>query len=93
MKISIPDSLFVRLFLLLFVILTLSYFAGREVFISLGLEHPVSATANQQHPFRLVSLFIRLTAVGITAWIAAIWLSKPIKRLALAADELGKELE
>lgn len=92
MKIAIPDSLFVRLFLLLFIILTLSYFAGREVFISLGLEHPVSATANQQHPFRLVSLLIRLTAVAITAWIAAIWLSKPIKRLALAADELGKNL-
>jgi len=92
MKISIPDSLFVRLFFLLFVILSLSYFAGREIFISLGLEHPVSATANQQHPFRLVSLLARLTAVAITAWIAAIWLSKPIKRMALAADELGKNL-
>lgn len=92
MKISIPDSLFVRLFLLLFVILTLSYFAGREVFISLGLEHPVSATANQQHQFRLNSLLIRMAAVAITAWIAALWLSKPIKRLALAADELGKNL-
>ena len=92
MKISIPDSLFVRLFILLFVILSLSYFAGREIFISLGLDHPVSATANQQHPFRLVSIFIRLTAVALTAWVAAIWLSKPIKRMALAADELGKNL-
>lgn len=92
MKISIPDSLFVRLFILLFVILSLSYFAGREIFISLGLDHPVSVTANQQHPFRLVSILIRLTAVALTAWVAAIWLSKPIKRMALAADELGKNL-
>lgn len=91
MKISIPDSLFVRLFILLFIILTFSYFAGREIFISLGLEHPASSVANQ-NPFRLTSLLIRMVAVGMTAWVAAIWLSKPIKRLALAADELGKNL-
>lgn len=91
MKISIPDSLFVRLFILLFVILTFSYFAGREIFISLGLEHPVSPVAGQ-NPFRLNSLLIRLIAVAITAWVAALWLSKPIKRLAAAAEELGKNL-
>ena len=92
MKISIPDSLFVRLFLLLFVILTLSYFAGREIFISLGLEHPASTAVSQQHPFRLANLLIRLAAVAMTAWVAAIWLSKPIKRMALAAEELGRNL-
>jgi len=92
MKLYIPDSLFVRLFFLLFVILTLSYFAGREIFIGLGLEQNVPAAAGQQHPFRLVGLLARLTAVGLTAWVAAIWLSKPIKRMALAADKLGKNL-
>ena len=91
MKINIPNSLFVRLFLLLFIILTFSYFAGREIFISLGLDHPVTSAASQ-NPFRLTSLLIRLIAVSITAWVAALWLSKPIKRLALAADELGKNL-
>jgi protein-histidine pros-kinase len=91
MKTVIPDSLFVRLYILLFVILTFSYFAGREIFISLGLEHPVSSVAGQ-NPFRLTSLLIRLVAVAITAWVAATWLSKPIKRLALAAEELGKNL-
>lgn len=92
MKISIPDSLFVRLYLLLFVILTLSYLAGREIFIRLGLDHPVSSIINHPNPFKLASLVIRLIAVALTAWVAAIWLSKPIKRLALAAEELGKNL-
>lgn len=91
MKTVIPDSLFVRLYILLFVILTFSYFAGREIFISLGLEHPVS-TVTGPNPFRVTSLLIRLVAVAIAAWVAAIWLSKPIKRLALAAEELGKNL-
>jgi protein-histidine pros-kinase len=90
MKISIPDSLFIRLFLLLFGILSFSFFAGREIFISLGLEHPIPSP--QYHPFRLDSFIIRLAAVAFTAWIAARWLSNPIKRLARAADELGKDL-
>jgi signal transduction histidine kinase len=91
MKIHLPNSLFVRLFLLLFFILTFSYFAGREIFISLGLEPPMMTLSNQ-NPFRLHTTLIRLIAVGFTAWVAAHWLSKPIKRLAQAADELGKNL-
>ena len=91
MKFHIPNSLFVRLFILLFFILSLSYFAGREIFISLGLDHPVASTAGP-HPFRLTSVIIRMIAVGITAWVAALWLSKPIKRFAAAAEELGKNL-
>ncbi len=90
MKISIHDSLFVRLFLLLFVILSVSYFAGREIFSSLGLEQAV--TLPKQHPFRLYSFIIRLAAVALTSWIAARWLTYPIKRLAKAAEELGKNL-
>jgi protein-histidine pros-kinase len=91
MKINIPNSLFFRLFLLLFIILTFSYFTGREIFIHLGLDHPV-ASISSQNPFRLTSLLIRLIAVSITAWIAALWLSKPINRLAQAAEELGRNL-
>jgi signal transduction histidine kinase len=90
MKISIPNSLFVRLFLLLFIILSVSYFAGREIFVSLGLEQAVSSPSH--HPFRLDSFIIRLAAVAFTSWIAARWLTYPIKRLANAADELGKNL-
>jgi signal transduction histidine kinase len=90
MKISIPDSLFIRLFLLLFGILSVSFFAGREIFISLGFEHPVAAP--QHHPFRLDGFIIRLAAVALTAWIAASWLSNPIKRMANAAEKLGNDL-
>lgn len=90
MKFSMPDSLFVRLFLLLFVILSISYFAGREILVSLGIEQPVSYP--QHHPFRLYSFIVRLTAVALTSWIAARWLTYPIKRLANAAEELGKNL-
>jgi len=90
MKIVIPDTLFVRLFLLLFAILSVSFFAGREIFIIFGLEH--AAPSVQYHPFRLDTLLIRLGAVALTAWVAARWLSNPIKRMANAAEELGKNL-
>jgi signal transduction histidine kinase len=90
-KSVIPDSLFVRLFLLLFVILSVSIFAGREIFIMLGLEHGVPSA--HRDPLRLyVILAIRLGAVALTAWVAARWLSYPIKRMANAAEELGKNL-
>ena len=90
MKISVPDSLFVRLFLLLFLILSISHFAGREIFLNFGLEHPVSTAHPQHNPFRIVNLLVRLAAVALAAWVAAHWLSNPIKRMAQAADELGK---
>ena len=92
MKTFIPDSLFVRLFLLLFIILSISHFAGREVFLNFGSQHSASAIHPQYHPFRIVNLLIRLAAVALTAWVAARWLSNPIKRMARAADELGKNL-
>ena len=90
MKILFHDSLFIRLFLLLFAILSVSYFAGREIFASLGLEQAVSPP--KQHPFRLYSFIIRLAAVAFASWIAARWLTYPIKRLASAAEQLGKNL-
>ncbi len=90
MKISVPDSLFVRLFLLLFVILSLSNFAGREIFLHLGLDNPNPGIRPPQHG--LVSFIARLVAIALTAWIGARWLSNPIKHMARAADELGKNL-
>lgn len=92
MKFSIPNSLFVRLFLLLFATLSISFFVSREIFILLGLQQAPSAAVNTQNPFLLNEMLIRMAAVGLTAWVAAIWLSKPIKRLAQAAEELGKNL-
>lgn len=90
MKIVIPDTLFVRLFLLLFVILSVSFFAGREIIYFLGLAYPPSSVHN--NTFRFDILLTRLAAVGVTAWVAARWLSNPIKRLAAAAEQLGKNL-
>ena len=90
MKIIIPDTLFVRLFLLLFVILSVSFFAGREIIYFLGLAYPPSSVHN--NTFRFDILLIRLSAVAVTAWVAARWLSNPIKRLAAAAERLGKNL-
>lgn len=91
MKIPIPDTLIVRLFLLLFIILSLSNFAGRELFLYLGLAHPAPYIRPQQHG--LVSFLARLVAIALTAWVGARWLSNPIKRLAHAADQLGKNLD
>ncbi len=91
MKIVIPDTLFVRLFLLLFVILSVSFFAGREIIYFFGLEYP-SASSPHHGVFRLDILLIRLAAVGLTAWVAARWLSNPIKRMATAAEQLGNNL-
>ncbi|KXS32606.1 MAG: Sensor histidine kinase [Candidatus Gallionella acididurans] len=90
MKFPVPDSLFVRLFLLLFFVLSLSNFAGREIFLYLGLEHPVPGIRPQHHG--LVSFIARLVAIALTAWVGARWLSNPIKHMARAADELGKNL-
>ena len=88
MKFPIHDSLFVRLFLLLFIMLSVSYFAGREILAGLGFEQPVPPPP--PHPFRLAGFALRLAAVAVTSWIAARWLTYPIKRLANAADVLGK---
>jgi signal transduction histidine kinase len=90
MKISFPNSLFARLFLLLFVILSISYFAGREILVSLGFDR--LPLPQPHHPFRLLVFMIRLTAVALTSWIAARWLAYPIRHLANAAEELGKNL-
>lgn len=90
MKFPIPDSLFIRLFLLLFCILSLSFPASREIFLNLGWGQTIPS--HQHDSFSLNAFIVRFVAVALTAWVAARWLSNPIKRLARAADELGKDL-
>ena len=98
MRIPVPNSLFIRLFLLLFFILSLTHFAGREIFHYLGLEQAAPETRlqllqNPQHrSFGLWSFLARLAAIALAALVAARWLSNPIKRMAQAADQLGKNL-
>jgi len=91
MKTLIRDTLFLRLFLLMFFALTLSHFIGRELFSSIGAGHQVPD--NHQHPFWTVGFLVRLGAIALTAWIAARWLAKPIQRMAQSAYELGKNLD
>lgn len=90
MKIPIKDTVFVRLFLLLFVVLYLSSFATRRLLDSLGF---VPAAPAPHDPFTLRIFLFRITSAALTAWVAARWLSDPIKRMAVAAVELGKNLD
>lgn len=87
MKSPIPDTIFVRLFLLMFVTLTLSFLVGREVITGFGLDSP-----GMSHPFTLKGLIFRMTGLALAAWVAARWMSKPIQRMAHAAYELGGNL-
>lgn len=41
----------------------------------------------------LLDIGVRLSALMLAAWVGARWLSKPIDRLALAARELGKNID
>lgn len=44
-------------------------------------------------PGLLLDISVRLSALMVAAWVGARWLSKPIDRLALAARELGKNID
>ena len=94
MKKSIPDTLFLRLFILLFVTLALSHFIGIAVFSNLDHARTIGPDHLQpHHPFRFFGFIMRLSGIALTAWIAARWLSRPIKRMAQAASELGENLD
>ncbi|MGO8755524.1 MAG: ATP-binding protein [Gallionellaceae bacterium] len=93
MKQLIPDTLFSRLFLLLFATLTLSHFIGMAVFFNFGHVHQIQQPHPQSHEFRIIEFLVRLSGIALTAWIAARWLSRPIKSMAQATGELGKNLD
>lgn len=93
MRKLIPDTIFSRLFLLLFVTLTASFFVGREVFLGFEHFHAGEPTNLPAHPFRPWVFLMRLSGIALTAWIAARWLSRPINQMAQAAKELGESLE
>lgn len=93
MRKLIPDTIFSRLFLLLFVTLTVSFFVGREIFLGFEHFHAAEPAHLQPHPFRLWAFIMRLFGITLTAWIAAGWLSRPINQMAQAAKELGESLE
>lgn len=86
MKNPIKDTVFVRLFLLLFFVLYISSYVSREIVDNLGL----AAAKTPYDPFSLRIFIFRIISAALTAWVAASWLSKPIKRMTMAAAELGK---
>lgn len=159
MRRLIPDTLFIRLFLLLLVTLTASHFLGMAVVFNLELSEPPplppapAQPAPQPHlpplpewlsrppppadfpppkdnfgwrvpgleptpapppqptveqasgdvmgtglslPYRphggWINAAMRLVALGLTAWIGARWLSRPIIRIARAAEHFGDSL-
>lgn len=44
------------------------------------------------HPGMLLDIGVRLGALMLAAWIGARWLSQPMRRLARAASELGRDI-
>lgn len=44
------------------------------------------------HPGLLLDIGVRLAALMLAAWIGARWLSQPMRRLASAASELGRDI-
>ena len=88
-----PDTIFSRLFLLLFITLTASFLIGREVFLGYEHFHGGDTEHLQHHTFRPWAFAMRLIGIALTAWIAARWLSRPINQMAQAAKELGERLE
>lgn len=93
MKKLIPDTLFIRLFILLFIVLTFSYFIGTAVFSYIENAHLTNQNHEQfRQSFKNFWVILRLLGALLTAWIAASWLSAPIKRMAQAARELGNNL-
>ncbi len=98
---SLPDTLFGRLALLLLVFVMASHVLALTVMFEL-LPHPPGPRGPPQGlppgppPFMplglLLDIGVRLAALTVAAWIAATWLSRPIKQLAAAALELGRSL-
>jgi signal transduction histidine kinase len=89
----IPDTIFLRLFLLLFVTLSVSHFVGMEVFSTFWrTDLPDPARAHQHH-FEPLRFILRLLGITLAAWVGAKWLSRPIGEMAKAARKLGENLE
>ena len=75
MKKLIPDTIFSRLFLLLFVTLTVSFFVGGGMFSSFWSFSTVDHNHRSSQPFGIKALILRFFGTAIAAWIAARWLS------------------
>lgn len=93
----LPNTLFGRLALLLFVAVLASHVLALTLMFELrpamsNAGHPPPGPPPLLHPGLLLDIGIRLGALMLAAWIGARWLSQPIKRLASAAREIGLDI-
>jgi protein-histidine pros-kinase len=96
----LPATLFGRMALLLLAFALVSHVLALTVMFELR-PHPVGAmrlpgppgAPPPMPPLGLVlDIGVRLAVLTIAAWIAAGWLSRPIKRLAAAAQDIGRSI-
>lgn len=103
----LPDSLFGRLALLLMVAVVSSHVLALTLMFEVmprpplpppdfagGLPpgpHP-GGPPPMRHLGLLVDIAVRLSALTLAAWVGAKWLSEPMRRLAEAARELGRDI-
>ena len=92
----LPNTLFGRLALLLFVAVLASHVLALTLMFEMrpphALDHPHPGPPPFFHPGLIIDIGVRLSALMLAAWIGARWLSKPILQLASAAREIGLDV-
>lgn len=96
----LPATLFGRLTLLLLAFVLVSHVLALTVMFELVPPPPPPPPGFPSHPGPppmmrvglLLDIGVRLGALTLAAWIAASWLSRPMKRLAAAAHEIGRDI-
>lgn len=92
----LPATLFGRLALLLFVAVLASHVLALTLMFEFRPPHGPGPHPPHPppllHPGLLLDIGVRLSALMLAAWIGARWLSQPIRRLALAARQIGLDV-
>ncbi|MDO9315751.1 MAG: ATP-binding protein [Burkholderiaceae bacterium] len=95
----LPATLFGRLALLLLAFVLVSHVLALSVMFGLVPPPPPSpgfppraGPPPMMHVGLLLDIGVRLGALTLAAWIAASWLSRPMKRLAAAAHDVGRNI-
>jgi protein-histidine pros-kinase len=92
----LPNTLFGRLALLLFVAVLASHVLALTLMFELrpppAPHHPHPGPPPFLHPGLILDIGVRLSALMLAAWIGARWLSKPILQLASAARDIGLDI-
>lgn len=87
-----PNSLFGRLALLLGMAVLVSHAVALRLMFEMGPELFAPAPPGLRHWGLWLDVGVRLAVLMLAAWIGARWLSQPVRRLAHAARELGRDI-